>query len=1013
MDTVVSLYFGKSEISDDIRQLIDSWVKFFQKNWDELFYVDKDVILRLEFFLDNKKIIKNHAPPNNEVYLYELQKNPGVVLKFMKASLHLLLFHLLDLKEDNPLRGETLGSNNSIEKETFGALMRAKRKEKKKKTCLWSSLFEDNENKTCNYGVTNHLINELKHDKYKNCETFRNYFMSTKITIYLYNWHKTDKFENVTSEKVNQLICLRGCVLRVSPVKLLISNIDFVCETCKRIVNVEFVDGKYDTPKKCINVDCDSRVFSPLRESARSIEYQKILLKEDEKVVSTMYEVNDWNSHNLTVTLEVSKFFVNSIFPGNHVEALGILKVISLHTNHLVNGKNALFNMFVDCLSVFPISSKKYLNNNYFNLVKIKETKNKLYSSFLWESYIDKFQKKLTLSIRKRGGAAQHVEDTVLGKNFSGTNELESENATKDLYKSGVSYANHPLSVSVNTDGGNTEQHTKSDCFSIDENFKRRKMDELNNTKKEGNMWSNFSGCMFGEYVSQDIELGGKNVLKSTDIKKRYKEGHVKKASDLNNEDYFYEDENVEEAEKDLFKGNDEFDSKSLDFIQEVYSNEKNKFYLLVASFCPRIMMSSYIKAGILLSLLGGKTLHDEFNEIKRRGNIHCLLIGDPGIGKSRILRYVNNIIDKSIFICSTSTSINGLTACAVKDSVNNEYALEAGALVLSDKGVCCIDELDKISLNEQQSFLECMENQSINITKAGIVCNLKARCTIVAASNPKEGKYNFKKSIFDNIKISFPLLSRFDLVFLLTDQISEEKDKRITDILIKSDVPTGDDSFFHNLPADTKNPFAKNECIIQKCKNITEENYLPLELIGVFIKYSRKYISPVLSEEAKEYVKQFYIHLRNLSLTHSDISIPITIRQLESLIRLCQGRARADLSKIVTKQHVQEVVEIYQKTIFYPLFLKSLNFKNPKNKAGPRGKSAAALSRPFKQQIIKLAKQTSNRIANKDLRNMAQSIIMAANSDISDEALVHIVNNEGFILYKGSFWEVDPFYLK
>lgn len=1013
MDTVVGLYFSKSEISDDIKQLIGSWVKFFQKNWNELFCVDKDVILRLEFFLDNKKIIKNHAPPNNEVYLYELQKNPGVVLKFMKVSLHLLLFYLLYLTDDQTLRDETLGSRNSRDKETFEALMRAKRKEKKKKSSVWSSLFEEKENNICNYDVTNYLINELKNDKYKNCETFRNYFVSTQITIYLYNWHKTDKFENVTSEKVNQLICLRGCVLRVSPVKLLISNIDFLCERCKRIVNVDFVDGKYDTPKKCINVDCDSRVFSPLRESARSIEYQKILLKEDEKIVSTMYEANDWNSHNLTVTLEVSKFFVNSIFPGNHVEALGILKVISFHTNHLVNGKNALFNMFVDCLSVFPISSKKYLNNNYFNLVKLKEMKNKLYSSFLWESYIDKFQKKLTLSIRKRGRAAQHREDVRLSKNFSGTNELTLENATKDLYKTVASCENQQLSISAIEEGGSKEEHNRSDCFSVEENFKKRKMEKTNDTRKEGSLWNNFSGCMFGEYVSQDIELGGNTVLKSTDIKKPHKKEHVKNSSDLNTADYFYKDENVEEAEKDLFKGNDEFDSKSLDFIQEIYSNEKNKFYLLVASFCPRIMMSNYIKAGILLSLLGGKTLHDEFNEIKRRGNIHCLLIGDPGIGKSRILRYVNNIIDKSIFICSTSTSINGLTACAVKDSVNNEYALEAGALVLSDKGVCCIDELDKISLNEQQSFLECMENQSINITKAGIVCNLKARCTIVAASNPKEGKYNFKKSIFDNIKISFPLLSRFDLVFLLTDQISEEKDKRITDILINSNFATGDDSFFHNLHDGVNNPFATNECIIHKCKNISEENYLPLELIGVFIKYSRKYISPILSEEAKECVKQFYIHLRNLSLTNSDISIPITIRQLESLVRLCQGRARADLSKIVTKQHVQEVVEIYQKTIFYPLFLKSLNFKNPKNKTGPRGKSAAALSRPFKQQIIKLAKQTSNKISNKDLRNMAQSIIMAANSNISDEALIHIVNNEGFILYKGNFWEVDPFYLK
>ncbi|KOB85294.1 hypothetical protein PFDG_00783 [Plasmodium falciparum Dd2] len=516
------------------------------------------------------------------------------------------------------------------------------------------------------------------------------------------------------------------------------------------------------------------------------------------------------------------------------------------------------------------------------------------------------------------------------------------------------------------------------------------------------------------------------------------------------------ENENYHEKNRDnnSLHLNKEIDSKVLEFIHDMEKVGYNKFYLLISSFCPRIIMNSYIKAGLLLSLLGGKTIYDDNNQIKRRGNIHNLLIGDPGLGKSRILQYISNIMEKSLFICSTSTTINGLTACAVKDTTNNEYSLEGGALVLSDKGVCCIDELDKISLNDQQSFLECMENQSINITKAGIVCNLKTRCTIIAASNPKEGKYNYKKSIFDNIKIPFPLLSRFDLVFLLADNISEEKDYHISNYLInpnknKNDLSEDDHTQHTDFQSDDNSKegsynfsesdkeeyrnnkkkekhgikrkrhdyspyiFSIKDALLYKCKQINEQNYLPLELIGVYIKYCRKYIFPKLSEDAKKYIRKFYLHLRNLANTHNDISVPITIRQLESLIRLCQARARADLSHMVTLKHAKEVVEIYQKTIFYPLHLKTLNFKEKPTTKKNKGKSLAALSHVFKQKIIEQAKLKHNQIYNKELHNLARSIILSADSNVTDEALIHFVNNEGFILYKGGYWQVDSFYLK
>ncbi|CRG95894.1 minichromosome maintenance protein, putative, partial [Plasmodium gallinaceum] len=989
MDLIVNLYFNNSELNDDVKTLILSWASFFRKNWNNMFNIDKEVILKLEFFLDNKKVLSKNAPPNNEVYIHELKKNPDVVLKFMKVSLHLLLFKFLGLDKNI----SHLKAHNEIDKRDKN------NNNKNVSDFIRKEEIKDAEN-------DNLLINELRYDKYKDSEIFRAFFFSNKITIYLYNWNKVDKFESLKSEKVNQLICLRGSVLRISPIQLLITNLNFLCEKCKHIINLEFTDGKYETPKKCIN-NCDGKIFVPIRESAKSIEYQKLILKENRKNLNNIYETNDSNIKNLTVTLEISKFFVNSCIPGNYVEALGILKVISFNNNYLINGKNSLFNIYIDCLSIFPLSSKKYLNNNYFNIVKIKETKNKIHSSFLWESYIDKFSKrmlylknKISNKIKHKKGditkyrsndnqknirySSSNTEDNIKKKNkISSSHEsisvndvLNSNKSSSLSYKGKLINSRNKFEETLLCKNDNIENRSSfyNNEINIEENLQKKKEIEKKEIGSNDLLYDEILNsdniCMYGEYINEENFLNGNSNINNSDMES----------------DCFH----VNDKNNDNLNLSKEFDEKILEFIHDMHKNENNKFYLLIASFCPRIIMSNYIKAGLLLSLLGGKTLYDECNQIKRRGNIHNLLIGDPGLGKSRILQYISNIIEKSLFICSTSTSINGLTACAVKDTSNNEYSLEGGALVLSDKGVCCIDELDKISLNDQQSFLECMENQSINITKAGIVCNLKTRCTIIAASNPKEGKYNYKRTIFDNIKIPFPLLSRFDLVFLLADQISEEKDHRISNYLINTNYrnKNSDEDDDDNMDNDSL-IFSMKDSLNHKCKQVNEQNYLPLELIGVFIKYSRKYIFPILSIEAKKYIRKFYLHLRNLSVTHNDISIPITIRQLESLIRLCQARARADLSGIVTLTHAKEVVEIYQKTIFYPLHIKSLNFKEKSTKIS-RGKSTAALSNVFKENIIQLAKQKNNKIFNKELHNLAKSIILSSNSNISDEALIN-----------------------
>ncbi|SCP06041.1 DNA helicase MCM8, putative [Plasmodium ovale] len=1136
MDTIVQLYFTGSELNDDVKRLILSWVTFFKDNWSFLFNVDKEVILNLEFFLDTKKVIGRNAPPNNEVFLHELKKNPLTVLKFMKVSLHLLLCRFLGLdKEDAHVGTKGKGGKCDHYRSQYGKRSRSSRSSGSSGSrgssdvgsivsgrgravaACEAATASGSEGGTFirgdeiqDVGVEeDRLINELRSDRCKDSEAFRNYFQTNRVIIYLYNWNKVNKFKNLKSEKVNQLVCLRGSILRISPVQLLITKIDFICEKCKCIFSVEFIDGKFESPKNCLNKQCDCTIFFPIRESAKSVEYQKIVLKENKKLLSQLYDTRRTNTKRLTVTLETSNFFINTCILGTYVEALGILKVISNNNNFLVNGKNSLFNMYIDCLSVFPLSSKKCLNDNYFNIERVKQAKQKIFTSGMWLSYIGKMTKKVTLlEITKRDVYTQrgknrkdsssqqgnliHEEETQSWPGTHTSVELfpiirETNNrmilhtdendklkkisnismdkekflANMDTYNiSSLSAIEDGRNLSTCFNSTNETKQGKNNCIPdgmksnpFGNNLSEMPNDDplVNIPSDEYSSDTSSSLCMYGDYI-----IGESNVVKErsdnmqgvdTIWENLNTQGGYNSVVNSNTEgsdnkkeiDTEKEDLQFSSTRSDLLYDSDKFDEKVIEFVRDMEIYKSNKFYLLVASFCPRVIMNDYVKAGLLLTLLGGKTLYDESNRIRRRGNIHSLLVGDPGVGKSRILQYISNLIDNSLFICSTATTINGLTACAVKDVTTNDYSLEGGALVLTDKGVCCIDELDKISLTDQQSFLECMESQCIHISKAGIICDMKTRCTIIAASNPKEGKYNYEKTIMENMKIFYPLLSRFDLVFLLTDKVSEEKDYTISNQLICSNatkesniareqnikhtmsmsggIKEGNANIGNIDKEEDNSPnspfFSFKDNFLHKCKQIDVQSYLPTELLGVFINYSRKCIFPTLSDEAKKYIRKFYIHIRNLAATNITFSIPITIRQLESLIRLCQARARADLTNVVTLEHAKEVVEIYQKTIFYPLYLKALNFRRKTATQKGRGKSAASLSAVFKENLLQFVKQGGNRIANKDLQYLAKSIILSADSSISDEALIHFVNNEGFILYKGGHWEVDSFYLK
>ncbi|MGH0165350.1 UNVERIFIED_CONTAM: hypothetical protein FKN15_061757 [Acipenser sinensis] len=224
-----------------------------------------------------------------------------------------------------------------------------------------------------------------------------------------------------------------------------------------------------------------------------------------------------------------------------------------------------------------------------------------------------------------------------------------------------------------------------------------------------------------------------------------------------------------------------EFSLKDLYAIQEIQA-EENLLKLIVNSLCPAIYGHTLVKAGLALALFGGCQKYiDDKNRIPVRGDPHMLVVGDPGLGKSQMLQAVCNIAPRGVYVCGNTTTTSGLTVTLSRDSGSGDFALEAGALVLGDQGICCIDEFDKMG-NQHQALLEAMEQQSISLAKAGIVCSLPARTSVIAAANPVGGHYNKAKTVSENLKMGSALLSRFDLVFILLDTPNEAHDHMLSE---------------------------------------------------------------------------------------------------------------------------------------------------------------------------------------------------------------------------------------
>ncbi|XP_075719163.1 DNA helicase MCM8 [Rhinoderma darwinii] len=448
-----------------------------------------------------------------------------------------------------------------------------------------------------------------------------------------------------------------------------------------------------------------------------------------------------------------------------------------------------------------------------------------------------------------------------------------------------------------------------------------------------------------------------------------------------------------------------DFSLKDLYAIQEIQSQE-NLLKLIVNSLCPTIYGHEVVKAGLLLAVFGGCQRYvDDKNRIPIRGDPHILVVGDPGLGKSQMLQAVCNVAPRGIYVCGNTTTTSGLTVTLSRDSATGDFGLEAGALVLGDQGVCGIDEFDKMG-NQHQALLEAMEQQSISLAKAGIVCSLPARTSIIAAANPVGGHYNKGKTVSENLKMGSALLSRFDLVFILLDTPNEDHDHLLSEHVMAMRSGTKEVIRSANVTrADTQESnisvleVTSDRPLRERLKVRPGEHIdaIPHQLLRKYIGYARQYVRPKLSLDAGHVLQNFYLELRKQN--QGIDSTPITTRQLESLIRLTEARARSELREEATREDAEDVIQIMKYSLLgtYSDEFGKLDFNRSQHGSGMSNRS---LAKKFVSALNRIAERTYNNLFEyQQLRQIAREMQI----QVSDfESFVGSLNDQGYLLKKG-----------
>lgn len=303
----------------------------------------------------------------------------------------------------------------------------------------------------------------------------------------------------------------------------------------------------------------------------------------------------------------------------------------------------------------------------------------------------------------------------------------------------------------------------------------------------------------------------------------------------------------------------------------------------IIRSIAPSIYGYEHIKEAVMYLLFGG--VPKQFPDIKIRGEMNMLLIGDPGTAKSQLLQYVARIAPRGLYTSGRGTTAAGLTAAVLRERQGG-MTLEAGALVLADKGVACIDEIDKMRPEDRVAIHEAMEQHTVSVAKGGIVATLNARAAVLAAGNPALGRYEPYRTVAENIALPVTILSRFDLIFVLRDEPEKELDTKMSEHILN----------LHMTGA------------------VPVESPVPPELLRKYISYARNF-KPVLAKESLERLRDFYLEMRSASEAEGT-PIAITARQLESMVRLAEARARVAFRKEVLAEDAEAAIAIMKRSL-------------------------------------------------------------------------------------------------
>jgi DNA replication licensing factor MCM2 len=321
----------------------------------------------------------------------------------------------------------------------------------------------------------------------------------------------------------------------------------------------------------------------------------------------------------------------------------------------------------------------------------------------------------------------------------------------------------------------------------------------------------------------------------------------------------------------------------------------------IIKSIAPSIYGNEQVKTAVALCLFGG--VQKTVDKHRMRGDINLLMLGDPGLAKSQFLKYVEKTASRAIFTNGQGASAVGLTASVQKDPITREWTLSGGAMVLADTGCCLIDEFEKMTDQDRTSILEAMEQQSISVSKAGIVTTLQARCTVMAAANPIRGRYDVSRSFLQNVDLSEPILSRFDILIVLRDTVNPVDDQRLADFVVKSHARSHPDTKADEMETNEDDEDGENAP-----GGVKRDGTLTQSLLRKYIVYAKQKCKPRLGNINKDKIAKLYSELRHEGAGSGTV---ITLRHVEATIRMAEACAKMHLREYVSHNDVNTAIKV------------------------------------------------------------------------------------------------------